>query len=216
LELISSLIDFILHIDQHLVDIVNDYKTWTYLILFLIIFAETGLVVTPFLPGDSLLFAAGAIIAKPESELNVVLMCVLLIIAGILGDMANYHIGKYVGPRAFSGRYRLLKREYLEKTQQFYVKYGGKTIIYARFVPIIRTFAPFVAGVGTMSYGRFASYNVIGAILWVSSFLFLGYFFGGLPIIKDNFTYVIFAIILLSLLPPLIEVFRGKKKENPA
>lgn len=216
MELISSLIDFILHIDQHLVDIVNDYKTWTYLILFLIIFAETGLVVTPFLPGDSLLFAAGAIIAKPESELNVVLMCVLLIIAGILGDMANYHIGKYVGPRAFSGRYRLLKREYLEKTQQFYVKYGGKTIIYARFVPIIRTFAPFVAGVGTMSYGRFASYNVIGAILWVSSFLFLGYFFGGLPIIKDNFTYVIFAIILLSLLPPLIEVFRGKKKENPA
>src|SRR5690606_32441516 len=205
-----------MHIDKHLVDIVNDYQTWTYLILFLIIFAETGLVVTPFLPGDSLLFAAGAIIAKPESELNVVLMCVLLIIAGILGDMANYHIGKYVGPRAFSGRYRLLKREYLEKTQQFYVKYGGKTIIYARFVPIIRTFAPFVAGVGTMSCGRFASYNVIGAILWVSSFLFLGYFFGGLPIIKDNFTYVIFAIILLSLLPPLIEVFRGKKKENPA
>ncbi|MGK6350589.1 DedA family protein [Parapedobacter sp. DT-150] len=214
MELIHSLIDFILHIDQHLVEIVNDYKTWTYLILFLIIFAETGLVVTPFLPGDSLLFAAGAIIAKPETDLNIVLMCLLLIAAGILGDMANYHIGKYVGPKAFSGRYRLLKKEYLERTQQFYVKYGGKTIIYARFIPIIRTFAPFVAGIGTMSYGKFASYNVIGAILWVASFLFLGYFFGGLPVIKDNFTYVIFAIILLSLLPPLVEVLRGKRKKE--
>lgn len=214
MDLITSLIDFILHIDQHLVDIVNDYQTWTYLILFLIIFAETGLVVTPFLPGDSLLFAAGAIIAKPETDLNVYLMCVLLIVAGILGDMVNYHIGKYVGPKAFSGRYRLLKSEYLQKTQQFYVKHGGKTIIYARFIPIIRTFAPFVAGVGTMSYGRFASYNVIGAILWVTSFLFLGYFFGGLPVIKDNFTYVIFAIILLSLLPPVVEIVREKRKRK--
>ncbi|GGC25996.1 membrane protein [Parapedobacter defluvii] len=214
MDLISSLIDFILHIDQHLVEIVNDYQTWTYLILFLIIFAETGLVITPFLPGDSLLFAAGAIIAKPETDLSIVLMCLLLIAAGILGDMANYHIGKYVGPKAFSGRYKLLKKEYLEKTQQFYIKHGGKTIIYARFIPIIRTFAPFVAGIGTMSYSRFASYNVVGAILWVSSFLFLGYFFGGLPVIKDNFTYVIFAIILLSLLPPLFELFRGRKKEK--
>lgn len=214
MELISTLIDFILHIDQHLVEIVNDYQTWTYLILFLIIFAETGLVVTPFLPGDSLLFAAGAIIAKPETDLSIVLMCLLLIAAGILGDMANYHIGKYVGPKAFSGRYKLLKKEYLEKTQQFYIKHGGKTIIYARFIPIIRTFAPFVAGIGTMSYGKFASYNVIGAILWVTSFLFLGYFFGGLPIIKDNFTYVIFAIILLSLLPPVFELMRGKRKEK--
>lgn len=212
MELIQSLIDFILHIDQHLVEIVNEYQTWTYLILFLIIFAETGLVVTPFLPGDSLLFAAGAIIAKPETDLNVYLMCVLLIAAGILGDLVNYHIGKYVGPKAFSGRYKLLKREYLEKTQQFYIKHGGKTIIYARFIPIIRTFAPFVAGIGTMRYGRFASYNIIGAVLWVSSFLFLGYFFGGLPIIKDNFTYVIFAIILLSLLPPVIEVIRERRK----
>lgn len=212
MELITSLIDFILHIDQHLVEIVNDYQTWTYLILFLIIFAETGLVVTPFLPGDSLLFAAGAIIAKPETDLNVMVMWVLLMVAGIVGDMVNYHVGKYVGPKAFSGRYKLLKKEYLEKTQLFYEKHGGKTIIYARFIPIIRTFAPFVAGVGTMSYGKFASYNVIGAILWVTSFLFLGYFFGGLPIIKDNFTYVIFAIILLSLLPPIIEIARGKRK----
>ncbi|SKB91329.1 membrane-associated protein [Parapedobacter luteus] len=216
MDLITSLIDFILHIDQHLVEIVNDYKTWTYLILFLIIFAETGLVVTPFLPGDSLLFAAGAIIAKPETDLNIVLMCMLLIVAGILGDMVNYHIGKYVGPKAFSGRYKLLKKEYLEKTQHFYIKHGGKTIIYARFIPIIRTFAPFVAGIGTMSYGRFASYNVIGAILWVASFLFLGYFFGGLPVIKDNFTYVIFAIIILSLLPPIIEIFRGRKTGKTA
>ena len=214
MDLIYALIDFILHIDEHLVEIVNNYQTWTYLILFLIIFAETGLVVTPFLPGDSLLFAAGAIIAKPETDLNIMIMCGLLIVAGILGDMVNYHIGKYIGPKAFLGRYRLLKKEYLEKTESFYEKYGGKTIIYARFVPIIRTFAPFVAGVGSMSYGKFASYNVIGAIVWVSSFLFIGYFFGGLPVIKDNFTLVVFGIIILSVLPPLIEVIREKYKKR--
>ena len=214
MDLIYALIDFILHIDEHLVEIVNNYQTWTYLILFLIIFAETGLVVTPFLPGDSLLFAAGAIIAKPETDLNIMIMCGVLIVAGILGDMVNYHIGKYIGPKAFSGRYRLLKKEYLEKTESFYEKYGGKTIIYARFVPIIRTFAPFVAGVGSMSYGKFASYNVIGAIVWVSSFLFIGYFFGGLPVIKDNFTLVVFGIIILSVLPPLIEVIREKYKKR--
>ncbi|MGN5955631.1 DedA family protein [Sphingobacterium lactis] len=216
MDFIYAIIDFILHIDDHLVEIVNNYQTWTYLILFLIIFAETGLVVTPFLPGDSLLFATGAIIAKPETDLNVFVMWVLLMVAGILGDMVNYHIGKYFGPKAFSGKYKFLKKEYLEKTEKFYEKYGGKTIIYARFVPIIRTFAPFVAGVGSMSYGKFASYNVIGAILWVTSFLFIGYFFGGLPVIKDNFTIVIFAIIFLSLLPPIIEVIKekyGKKKE---
>jgi len=216
LDLIYSLIDFILHIDDHLVEIVNNYQTWTYLILFLIIFAETGLVVTPFLPGDSLLFATGAIIAKPETDLNVFVMWGLLMVAGILGDMVNYHVGKYLGPKAFSGKYKFLKKEYLDKTEKFYEKYGGKTIIYARFVPIVRTFAPFVAGVGSMSYGKFASYNVIGAILWVTSFLFIGYFFGGLPIIKDNFTLVVFAIIILSILPPIIEVIKekyGKKKE---
>lgn len=216
MDLIYSLIDFILHIDDHLVEIVNNYQTWTYLILFLIIFAETGLVVTPFLPGDSLLFAAGAIIAKPETDLNVFVMWGLLIAAGILGDMVNYHIGQYVGPKAFSGRYKFLKKEYLEKTEKFYDKYGGKTIIYARFVPIVRTFAPFVAGIGSMSYAKFASYNVIGAVVWVTSFLFIGYFFGGLPVIKDNFTVVVFAIILLSILPPIVEVIKEKytkKKE---
>lgn len=212
MELIQQLIDFILHIDKHLIEIVQDYRTWTYLILFLIIFAETGFVVTPFLPGDSLLFAAGAIIAKPESGLNIFLMCILLIIAAIIGDLVNYHIGKFVGHKAFSGKYKLLKKEYLDKTQEFYEKHGGKTIIYARFIPIIRTFAPFVAGIGTMSYLKFATYNVAGAIFWVVSFLFIGYFFGGLPVIKDNFTYVIFGIIILSILPPVIELMRGKKQ----
>ncbi len=212
MEFITALIDFVLHIDDHLVEIVSNYQSWTYLILFLIIFAETGLVVTPILPGDSLLFAAGAIIAKPDSGLSIVLMCLLLIAAAILGDLVNYHIGKYIGPKAFSGRYRLLKVEYLNKTQQFYEKYGGKTIIYARFVPIIRTFAPFVAGIGTMSYARFATYNVAGGIAWVASFLFLGYFFGALPIVKDNFTYVIFGIILVSILPPFIELLRERRR----
>lgn len=211
MELIQTLIDFILHIDKHLVEIVSEYQTWTYLILFLIIFAETGFVVTPFLPGDSLLFAAGAIIARPESGLNIVLMMVLLIVAAILGDLVNYHIGDYVGPKAFSGKYKLLKKEYLEKTQNFYIKHGGKTIIYARFVPIVRTFAPFIAGIGTMSYARFASYNVIGAVAWVCSFLLIGFYFGGLPVIKQNFTYVIFGIIVVSLIPPLIEILRKKK-----
>lgn len=213
MELIKTIIDFILHIDQHLVDIVSNYKTWTYLILFIIIFAETGFVVTPFLPGDSLLFAAGAIIAKPESNLSIVLTCILLIVAAILGDLVNYHIGNYIGPKAFSGKYRLLKKEYLEKTQQFYYKHGGKTIIYARFIPIIRTFAPFVAGIGTMSYLRFAAYNVVGGIAWVVSFLLLGYFFGGLPVVKDNFTYVIFGIIIVSVLPPVFEVIRERRKK---
>jgi membrane-associated protein len=211
-EVISAIIDFILHIDKHLVEIVNDYQTWTYLILFLIIFAETGLVVTPFLPGDSLLFAAGAIVAKPDTDLNIFVMCGLLIIAAILGDLVNYHIGKYVGPKAFSGKYKLLKKEYLERTQSFYLKHGGKTIIYARFIPIVRTFAPFVAGIGSMTYSKFASFNIIGGFLWVSAFLFLGYYFGGLPFIKNNFTYVIFAIIILSVLPAIIEMLRGKSK----
>ena len=177
LELIKTLIDFILHIDDHLVEIVSNYKTWTYLILFIIIFAETGLVVTPFLPGDSLLFATGAIVAKEESNLNIVVMAILLIIAAILGDLVNYHVGKYIGPKAFSGKFRFLKKEYLERTQAFYNKHGGKTIIYARFIPIIRTFAPFVAGIGTMTYLRFATYNIVGGIVWVVSFLLLGFYF---------------------------------------
>jgi membrane-associated protein len=212
IEFIKSLIDFVLHIDQHLVEIVRDYETWTYLILFLIIFAETGLVVTPILPGDSLLFAAGAIVAKPEAGLNILFMWILLVIAAILGDLVNYHVGKYLGPKAFSGQFRFFKVEYLQKTQEFYNKHGGKTIIYARFIPIIRTFAPFVAGIGTMSYAKFASFNVIGGIAWITSFLFIGYFFGGLPIIKHNFTYVVFAIIFLSILPPIIEVIRSRRR----
>lgn len=214
MEIIQTLISFVLHIDEHLVEIVNNYQAWTYLVLFLIIFAETGFVVTPFLPGDSLLFAAGAIIAKPETDLNIFLMCFLLIAAGFFGDFVNYHIGQYIGPKAFNGKIKFLKKEYLDKTQDFYDKHGGKTIIYARFIPIVRTFAPFIAGIGTMSYSKFGSYNIIGAVLWVCSFLFLGYFFGGLPVIKDNFTIVIFAIIILSVLPPLIEVFRSKKKSH--
>jgi membrane-associated protein len=215
LELIQQLLDFILHIDKHLIEIVQEYQTWTYLILFLIIFAETGFVITPFLPGDSLLFAAGAIIANPDSGLNIFMMCILLIVAAILGDWVNYHIGNFIGPLAFSGKYKLLKKEYLDKTQAFYEKHGGKTIIYARFVPIIRTFAPFVAGIGTMSYLKFATFNITGGVLWVTSFLFIGYFFGGLPVIKDNFTYVIFGIIMLSILPPVIELIREKNKVNP-
>lgn len=213
IEFIKSILDFVLHIDQHLVDIVNDYQTWTYLILFLIIFAETGFVVTPILPGDSLLFAAGAIIAKPETGLNIGFMLLILMGAAILGDLVNYHIGKFIGPKAFSGHYKFLKTEYLNKTHQFYEKHGGKTIIYARFIPIVRTFAPFVAGIGTMSYGKFASYNVVGGIAWVTSFLLLGYFFGGLPVIKQNFTYVVLLIILVSILPPIIEVVRQRKSQ---
>ena len=160
MELIKSLIDFVLHIDVHLVEIVNNYQAWTYLILFFIIFAETGLVVTPFLPGDSLLFAAGAIVAKPDATLTIWLLWVLLMAAAVVGNLVNYRVGLFVGPRAFSGRYKLIKIDYLIKAQHFYSKYGGKTIIYARFIPIIRTFAPFVAGIGMMSYGRFMFYNI--------------------------------------------------------
>nr|WKN35585.1 DedA family protein [Tunicatimonas sp. TK19036] len=216
MDLLQSWIDFLLHIDRHLIDMVGQYHTWTYLILFLIIFAETGLVVTPFLPGDSLLFAAGAILAHPGSELNIFLMGGGLITAAVLGDGVNYHIGNYIGPKAFREKYWLLKREHLERTQVFYRKYGGKTIIYARFVPIVRTFAPFVAGVGTMPYKRFAAYNLLGAIAWVVSFLGLGYFFGQLPVIKEHFTYVVFAIILLSILPPLVGSFLRNRKAASA
>lgn len=216
MDLIYSLIDFILHIDDHLVEIVNNYQTWTYLILFLIIFAETGLVVTPFLPGDSLLFATGAIIAKPETDLNVFVMWGLLMVAGILGDMVNYHVGKYLGPKAFSGKYKFLKKEYLDKTEKFYEKYGGKTIIYARFVPIVRTFAPFVAGVVKMPYSKFGLYNIVGGVLWVSLFLLGGYFFGQIPFVKNNFSIVVLAIIGISLLPPIIEVIKEKTRKKVA
>ena len=212
MEFIKSIIDFILHIDKHLIEIMREYQAWTYAILFVIIFAETGLVVTPFLPGDSLLFAAGALIGQsPDAPINIFVLWILLCVAAVLGDLVNYHVGKYIGVKAFSGKYRFLKPEYLQKTQAFYEKHGGKTIIYARFIPIIRTFAPFVAGVGVMSYAKFAAYNIVGGIAWVTSFLFIGYFFGGHPVIKSNFTYVIFGIILISILPPIIEVTRSRR-----
>ncbi|HEX8531907.1 MAG TPA: DedA family protein, partial [Cytophagales bacterium] len=195
MEFLQQIVDIFLHLDKHLTEITSNYGTWTYLILFLVIFVETGVVVMPFLPGDSLLFAAGALAANPASELNVVLMMVLLFIAAFLGDTLNYTIGDYIGPRVFRRDYRFIKRAHLERTQAFYDRHGGKTIIIARFIPIIRTFAPFVAGVGTMKYSRFISYNVIGGFLWVVAFTLLGFFFGNLPVVKKNFTLVIFAII---------------------
>lgn len=208
MELIQTVIEFILHIDKHLSVIISDYGTWTYLILFFIVFFETGLVVTPFLPGDSLLFAAGAFAAL--GSLNIVWLILLLMAAAIIGDSVNYQIGHYIGNRAFSGTVRFLKPEYLERTRLFYEKHGGKAVVLARFVPIIRTFAPFVAGVGTMHYGRFLAFNVIGGISWVLLFTLTGFFFGNLPIVRDNFSLVIMAIILISLLPVAYEAIKSR------
>ncbi len=213
MEYVKDFIDLFLHLDKHLSEIITNYGTTTYVILFAIIFIETGLVIMPFLPGDSLLFAAGAFAAK--GDLDIAFLFVLLIIAGIIGDTLNYHIGKFLGAKVFEQNYRFLKKEYLEKTQAFYDKHGGKAIIFARFIPIIRTFAPFVAGIGTMNYKRFITYNIIGCILWVGGFLLAGYFFGNIPAVKKNFTLVIFAIILLSIMPPIIEVARGKFRKKP-
>ena len=212
MELITNLIDFILHIDKHLVEITQNYQTWTYLILFLIIFAETGLVVTPFLPGDSILFAIGALIVKPETNLSLMAMLFLLIFAAILGDFVNYEIGKHFGRRVFKSDSKIFKPSYLEKTQKFYEKYGLKTIIYARFVPIVRTFAPFVAGVANMSYRKFGQYNIIGGFLWVTLFLIGGYLFGQIPVVKNNFSIVVLGIILISIIPAIIEVVKNKKQ----
>ncbi|MCS6822152.1 MAG: DedA family protein [Microscillaceae bacterium] len=210
MEFLSSFIDFFLHLDKHIGWIIQNYGTLTYLILFLIIFAETGLVVTPFLPGDSLLFVIGAFAAK--GDLNLALVMILLFTAAVLGDTVNYWIGNYIGPKVFEQNYKLLKKEYLERTQIFYEKHGGKTIIFARFIPIIRTFAPFVAGVGTMNYPRFIFYNVIGGAVWIVSFILLGYFFAEIPMVKKNFTLVIFAIILISVLPAVFEYLKNRKK----
>jgi membrane-associated protein len=214
MNFIRDAIDFILHIDVHLATIVSQYGAWTYGILFLIIFCETGLVVTPFLPGDSLLFATGALAAV--TDLNVVVLFVLLSIAAILGDAVNYWVGKTVGEKLFDGRIRYLKRQHLDRTHAFYEKYGGKTIVIARFVPIVRTFAPFVAGMGSMSYGKFAMYNIAGGIVWIGSLLFAGYLFGNLPIVRDNFGLVIIAIIILSILPAIIEIIRGRAAASRA
>jgi membrane-associated protein len=212
MELIATFIDFFIHLDEHLKVIIENYGTWTYLILFLVIFAETGFVVTPILPGDSLLFAAGTFAAI--GSLDPWLLFLLLTTAAILGDTINYSIGHFIGPRVFTEEVRFLKREYLDRTHEFYEKHGGKTIILARFIPIIRTFAPFVAGVGVMTYSKFIAYNVIGGIIWVGGFTFLGYRFGNIPAVKDNFTLVIMAIIFLSILPPIVEYLRERFRKG--
>ena len=213
MDIVYMLIDLFLHLDQHLQDIIQNYGVWTYGILFLIIFLETGIVVTPFLPGDSLLFAAGTFAAL--GSFNAPLLFVLLFVAAVLGDAVNYWIGHTIGVRAFERDYRFLNRKHLEKTQRFYEKHGGKTIILARFVPIVRTFAPFVAGVGTMEYRHFAFYNVFGALIWTSIFIFGGYFFGNIPIVKHNFEIVILSIIFVSVLPMMIEFFRSRVRQKP-
>lgn len=210
MEIVQLAIDFILHIDQHLIDITAAYGMWTYAVLAVIVFAETGLVVTPFLPGDSLLFAAGAICAL--GTMNVWVMIALLIVAAILGDAVNYTIGNRLGPKIFSSTTsKLLNREHLNRTHAFYERHGGKTIILARFMPIIRTFAPFVAGIGAMRYRQFAVYNVVGAVVWVASFSLLGYYFGNLELVRKNFTLVIGVIIVLSVLPAVWEFLRARK-----
>lgn len=204
--------EIFLHLDEYLATVISDYGMWTYLILFLVIFCETGLVVTPFLPGDSLLFAAGAFAAKGSFDVS--LLFALLAIAAVLGDTVNYRIGNFIGPRIFEmERIPLLKKEHLERTHAFYEKHGGKTIIIARFMPIIRTFAPFVAGVGSMTYGRFLSYNIIGGVVWIALFTFAGFFFGNIPAVKENFTVVILAIIAISVLPGIIEFVRHRRQK---
>lgn len=212
MEIIQTIIDFILHIDQYLNEIIQAYGVWTYALLFLIIFLETGLVITPFLPGDSLLFAAGTFAAL--GSLNVWILWLVCFTAAVLGDTVNYWIGNKIGPRAFDQDIRFLKREYLERTERFYEKHGGKTIILARFVPIVRTFAPFVAGVGSMRYGRFVIYNVVGAFLWTGIFIWLGYFFGNIPFVQRNFELVIVAIILVSVVPMAIEYVRSRIRKE--
>jgi membrane-associated protein len=212
MELISTLFDFIIHIDTHLAVIINDYQGWTYGILFLIVFAETGFVITPFLPGDSLIFAAAAFAAK--GDLNPWYIFGVITLAGILGDGVNYAIGNFIGPRVFSDNIKFLKREYLDKAHDFFEKYGGKAVILARFMPIVRTFVPFIAGAGSMTYPKFALYNVVGAVSWVGLFTILGYFFGNLKVVEENFSLVIFAIIFLSILPPILEFLKEKKSSK--
>lgn len=208
MEQIKFLIDLFLHLDEYLARIILDYGTWTYAILFLVIFIETGLVVTPFLPGDSLLFAAGTFAAL--GSLNVWLIVGMLFVAAVLGDAVNYTIGHYLGERAYKVKW--IKKEYLEKTHAFFEKHGGKAIFLARFVPIVRTFAPFVAGIGKMTYGYFATYNVVGGAAWVMLFTLLGYFFGNLQFVRQNFELVIVAIILISIVPMFVEWWKARVK----
>lgn len=203
-------IDVFLHLDRHLAEVIRTYGAWTYLILAATIFLETGVVATPFLPGDSLLFAAGTFAAL--GSLDLALLLVLLTAAAILGDTVNYWIGRKVGPRVFHENVRYLRREHLERTRRFYERHGGKTIVLARFVPIVRTFAPFVAGIGAMSYPRFLAYNVLGGVLWVAGFVLAGYFFGNLPVVKENFSLAILAIVLLSVTPIVYEYARQRRR----
>ncbi|MBH8559988.1 DedA family protein [Hymenobacter negativus] len=210
MEIIKHFFDLLLHLDKTLVDVVHNYGTWTYLVLFLIVFTETGIIVFPFLPGDSLLFAAGALAARPETGLSVWIIIPLLIAAAFIGDNVNYAVGDYLGPRVFREDFRFLNRKYLDQTQAFYAKHGGKTIIMARFVPIVRTFAPFVAGIGTMTYRYFASYSIMGAVLWVVVLTLAGFLFGNIEVVKKNFELVILGIIALSVLPPLWSFVKGK------
>lgn len=214
MDLLKQLIDVFLHIDKHLAEVTRDYGAWTNAILFAIVFCETGLVVTPFLPGDSLLFTAGALASL--GTLNVWVLFLLLSLAAILGDTVNYWIGKKIGPRAFDGSVKFLKQEHLRKTEAFYEKHGKKTIILARFVPIVRTFAPFVAGVGSMTYGTFIAYNVIGGVAWVAICVFAGYFFGNIPIVKKNFSLVVLAIIGISVLPLAWEWWKARRARGGA
>ncbi|MES2386408.1 MAG: DedA family protein [Bacteroidota bacterium] len=216
MELLNQFKDIFLHLDKHMNEVVNQYGTLTYLILFLIIFVETGLVIMPFLPGDSLLFAAGAVAAISGNNLNILYLMGLLIAAAFLGDTLNYWIGKYFGMKLFSLKIPFLKKEYLDQTHAFYEKHGGKTIIIARFVPIVRTFAPFVGGMGSMDYKRFISYNLIGGIVWVVALLSAGYFFGNIEIVKKNFSLVVLGIIFLSILPPIIEFLKAKFSKSEA
>lgn len=204
-----KLIDFILHLDKYLSMIINTYGTWTYALLFMIVFLETGLVVTPFLPGDSIIFASGAFAAI--GSMNLFSLYILFLAAAILGDTANYTIGKKIGTRAFERDIKFLNKDYLNKAHSFYEKHGAITIVIARFIPIIRTFAPFVAGIGEMHYTKFISYNMVGGIMWVSLFLFGGYYFGNLPFIKSHFTYVLLAIIFISLIPAVIGIIKERK-----
>jgi membrane-associated protein len=216
-DLIKKLIDFILHIDAHLAEIIRDYGTWTYAVLFVIIFAETGFVVTPFLPGDSLLFAAGTFCATPENGLNVHLMALLLLIAAVIGDTVNYWIGAKIGPAVFKREDSMfLRKKHLERAHAFFEKYGGRAIILARFVPIVRTFVPFVAGVGQMTYRRFIAYNIIGGFIWIYAFTYLGFAFGNLPFVQKNFKLVILAIIIISVLPMVFEGWRAWKETRLA
>lgn len=212
MDFFKTLIDIFLHLDKYLADIIRQFGTLTYLFLFLVIFAETGFVVTPFLPGDSLIFAAGIFAAK--GDFNLGLLFVLLVIAAVGGDAVNYWIGNKVGPRAYSGEVKLIKKEYIERTHAFFNKHGGKTIFLARFVPIVRTFAPFVAGVGNMSYGYFFKYNVVGGVVWVSVFLALGYFFGNIPFVQHNFELVIVGIVLISVIPMIVEWINHKRQQK--